>query len=74
MRTALNIALVTALVIAAPVVGLFVSVGVYLLIHFILLGVRPIAYAVAVAIGVTLVMYGFFGLILGIEMRNAWLV
>jgi hypothetical protein len=74
MRIVLNIALIVGLVVAAPVVGLFVSVGAYLVVHFIVLGVRPVVFAVAVALGVSLVMYGFFGLILGVEMRNAWLV
>lgn len=74
MKTVVNIALLTALVLAAPRLGLFTSAGIYLAAHFLFLGIRPVALALGVAVAATLVMYGFFGLILGVEMRGALLV
>lgn len=74
MRTVINIALLTAFVVAAPRLGLFTSAGIYLAVHFLFLGIRPIVLALGAAVAATLVMYGFFGLILGVEMRGALLV
>lgn len=74
MKVAINIAMVAALIIAAPYLGLFVTTGVYLAAHMTLLGVRPLGLTLAVAAGVTLVLYCFFGLLLGVEMRGALLV
>lgn len=69
-----NIALLTAFVVSAQWLGLFTSAGLYLAAHFLFLGIRPVALALGAAVIATLVMYGFFGLILGVEMRGALLV
>lgn len=72
MKTALNVALIAGLIVSAPYVGLYASVGLYLLIHMIVLNIRPVV-AASVAAASTLVMYGFFGMLLGVEMRGVLL-
>lgn len=74
MRTVVNIALLTAYVVAVPRLGLFTATGIYLVVHFLFLGIRPVGLALGAAVVATLVMYGFFGLILGVEMRGALLI
>lgn len=74
MRTAINIALLTAFVVAVPILGLFSSALVYMAVHFLFLGIRPVPLALGAAVAATAVMYVFFGLILGVEMRGALLV
>ena len=71
MRIVINIGLIIAYVIIVPNLGLFTTTGIYLAIHMLFLGVRPIALALAVAVGAVVVMYGFFGLLLGINMPDA---
>lgn len=73
MRTAANIAIIGIFALAAQRLGLFVSSGLYLAAHMLFLGVRP-GLAVAVALGATLVIWAFFGFLLGVEMRDAWLI
>jgi hypothetical protein len=73
VRLALNVGLIAAFAFAAQVVGLFVSAAAYLAVHMLALGVRP-ALALPVAAGAALALYAFFGLLLGVEMRGAWLL
>lgn len=74
MRTAINIGLLVICIVAIPYLGLFTTVGVYLVIHMLYLGVRPIALVVLTAVGSVLVMYGFFGLLLGVDMSGTLFV
>ena len=71
MRTVINIGLIITYVIIVPNLGLFTTTGIYLTVHMLFLGVRPIGLALAVAVGAVVVMYGFFGLLLGINMPDA---
>lgn len=70
MRTAVNIGLIIAYVIVVPHLGLFTTTGIYLTLHMLFLGIRPVGLAVAVAVGAVAVMYGFFGILLGINMPD----
>ncbi|KKL98761.1 hypothetical protein LCGC14_1821190 [marine sediment metagenome] len=72
-RIAINVALVTGLVVITPVLGLFASAAIYLLCHMLFLGIRPLWLAMLIAAGCTLVLYGFFGGLLGVEISDAWL-
>lgn len=74
MRTAVNIVLLVVCIITIPFLGLYTTVGVYLGVHMFYLGVRPIALVGVVAVGAVLVMYGFFGLLLGVQFSGALLV
>lgn len=74
MRTAVNIALLIICIIAIPYLGLFATVGIYLFAHMFFLGIRPIALVGLVAIGAVLVMYGFFGLLLGVQFSGTLLI
>jgi len=74
MRTTVNIVLLVVCIITIPFLGLYTTVGVYLGLHMIYLGVRPIALVGTVAIGAVLVMYGFFGILLGVQFPGALLV
>lgn len=70
MRTAVNIALLVGCLIVIPYLGLFTTVGIYLAIHMYFLGVRPLALVAVVAVGSVLVMYGFFGVLLGVSLSG----
>ena len=74
MRTAINIALIIGCIVLIPYLGLFTTIGVYLAVHMYFLGVRPLPFVAVVAIGSVLVMYGFFGLLLGVELSGTLLV
>ena len=74
MRTAINIALLITCIIVIPYLGLFTTVGIYLAIHMFFLGVRPLSLVVVTTVGLVLVMYGFFGILLGVELSGALLV
>ncbi|MEJ2134877.1 MAG: hypothetical protein P8X86_06475 [Desulfofustis sp.] len=74
MRTTVNIVLLVCCIITIPYLGLFTTVGIYLAAHMFFLGVRPIALVGLVALGSVLVMYGFFGLLLGVRLSGALLV
>ena len=74
MRIAVNIILLVICIITIPYLGLFTTVGIYLGIHMFYLGVRPIALVGLVAIGSVLVMYGFFGLLLGVQFSGTLLI
>ena len=74
MRTAVNIGLIVGCIVIIPFLGLFTTVGIYLAIHMIFLGVRPLTLVVAVAAGSVLVMYGFFGVLLGVELSGTLFV
>lgn len=74
MRTAVNIGFIVGCIVIIPFLGLFTTVGIYLAIHMIFLGVRPLTLVVAVAAGSVLVMYGFFGVLLGVELSGTLFV
>jgi len=74
MRTAVNIGLIVGCIVIIPFLGLFTTVGIYLAIHMIFLGVRPLTLVVAVAAGSVLVMYGFFGVLLGVQLSGTLFV
>jgi len=74
MRTAINIALLISCIVIIPYLGLFTTVGIYLAVHMFFLGIRPLSLVAVVAVGLVLVMYGFFGVLLGVEMSGALLV
>lgn len=74
MRTAINIALLITCIIIIPYLGLFTTVGIYLAIHMYYLGVRPLSLVAVTTVGLVLVMYGFFGVLLGVELSGALLV
>jgi hypothetical protein len=74
MRTAINIALLIICIIIIPYLGLFTTVGIYLAIHMYFLGVRPLSLVAVTTVGLVLVMYGFFGVLLGVELSGALLV
>ena len=74
MRTAVNIALIISCIILIPYLGLFTTVGIYLAIHMYFLGVRPFSLVAVVAVGAVVVMYGFFGLLLGVQLSGTLLV
>ena len=74
MRTAINIGLIVACIIIIPFLGLFTTVGLYLAVHMFFLGVRPVSLVVFTAAGAVLVMYCFFGLLLGVQFPNTLLV
>jgi hypothetical protein len=74
MRTAVNIALIVGCIVIIPFLGLFTTVGIYLAIHMFFLGVRPLTLVVVVAAGSVLVMYGFFGVLLGVELSGTLFV
>ena len=74
MRTAINIALLITCIIIIPYLGLFTTVGTYLAIHMCFLGVRPLSLLAVTTVGLVLVMYGFFGILLGVELSGALLV
>ena len=74
MRTAINIALLVICIITIPYLGLFTTVGIYLGMHMFFLGVRPVALVVGVAAGSILVMYGFFGVLLGVGLSGTLFV
>lgn len=74
VQIGINILLITALIVAAPIIGLFVSAGVYLLAHMIYLGIRPLWLALVCAVAGTAVIYAFFGLALGVSISGAMLV
>ena len=74
MRTAINIALLTSCIVIIPYLGLFTTVGIYLAIHMFFLGVRPVSLVALVAVGAVLVMYGFFGILLGVDLSGTLLV
>jgi hypothetical protein len=71
MRTVTNIGLILAYVVAAPILGLFASTGIYLTLHMLFLGVRPVGLVLAIAAGAVAIMYAFFGLLLGVNMPDA---
>jgi len=68
MRTGINISLILALLVTAPYLGLFTTTGIYLAIHMLFLGIRPAWGVLAIAGAAISIMYGFFGLLLGISM------
>jgi len=74
MKTAINITLIVICIVIIPYLGLFTTVGIYLALHMFYLGIRPISLVAMVAVGATLVMYGFFGVLLGVEMSGALLI
>ena len=74
MRTAVNIALLIGCIVIIPYLGLFTTVGIYLAIHMYFLGVRPVPLVAAVAVCSVLVMYGFFGILLGVSLPGALFV
>ena len=71
MRTAINIALLIICIIIIPYLGLFTTVGIYLAIHMYFLGVRPLSLVAVTTVGLVLVMYGFFGVLLGVGLSGA---
>lgn len=71
VQIAFNTALITAFILAAPIAGLFVSAGVYLLAHMIYLGIRPLWLALVCAVAGTVTIYAFFGLALGVSISGA---
>jgi hypothetical protein len=73
-RVLINIGLVTGLVLAAPVLGLFTSAALYLMAHMLFLGVRPLWLAALIAGGATLVLYAFFGGLLGVSIPGVLLI
>lgn len=74
LRTAINIALLVSCIVVIPYLGLFTTVGIYLAIHMFFLGVRPLPLVVVVAVGSVLVMYGFFGVLLGVQLSGTLFV
>ena len=74
MRIAINIILLVCCIIAVPYLGLFSTVGIYLAVHMYFLGVRPIPLVGLVAFCSILVMYSFFGLLLGVRLSGTLLV
>lgn len=74
MRTAINIGLLVCCIVIIPFLGLFTTVGIYLAIHMYFLGIRPISRVAIVAVGAVLVMYGFFGVLLGVDLAGVLLV
>jgi hypothetical protein len=74
MRTAANVVLLVICIITIPHLGLYTTVGLYLGVHMLFLGVRPIVLVGVVTIGTVLVMYGFFGLLLGVQFSGALLI
>jgi len=74
MKTAVNITLIVLCIVVIPYLGLFTTVGIYLAVHMFYLGIRPLPLLAVVAIGATLVMYGFFGILLGVEMSGSLLI
>ena len=74
MRTLINIALLITCIIIIPYLGLFTTVGIYLAIHMFFLGVRPLSLVAVTAAGLVLVMYGFFGILLGVKLSGTLLV
>ena len=74
MKTAVNITLIVLCIVVIPYLGLFTTVGIYLAVHMFYLGIRPLPLVAVVAIGATLVMYGFFGILLGVEMSGSLLI
>jgi len=74
MRTAVNLGLIVSCIVIIPFLGLFTTVGIYLAIHMFFLGVRPLTLVVVVAAGSVLVMYGFFGVLLGVEFSGTLFV
>lgn len=74
MKTAVNITLIVLCIIVIPYLGLFTTVGIYLAVHMLYLGIRPLPLVAVVAVGATLVMYGFFGILLGVEMSGSLLI
>ena len=74
MRIAINIILLVCCIIAVPYLGLFSTVGIYLAVHMYFLGVRPIPLVGLVAFCSILVMYCFFGLLLGVRLSGTLLV
>ncbi len=74
MKTTINIALIVICIVIIPYLGLFTTVGIYLAIHMFFLGVRPLSLVSLVAVGVTLVMYGFFGILLGVGISGSLLI
>ncbi len=74
MRIAVNIGLLVGCIVVIPFLGLFTTVGIYLAIHMYFLGVRPLPLVAAVAVGSVLVMYGFFGILLGVTYSGALFV
>jgi hypothetical protein len=74
MKTAINITLIVLCIVAIPYLGLFTTVGIYLAVHMFYLGIRPVLLVAVVAIGTTLVMYGFFGILLGVQMSESLLI
>ena len=71
MRSAINIALLVCCIVIIPFLGLFTTVGIYLCIHMFILGVRPVSLIAGVTIMSVLVMYSFFGLLLGVQYSGA---
>lgn len=74
MRTAVNIVLLVICIITIPYLGLYTTVGLYLGVHMFFLGVRPLVLVGVVTIACVLVMYGFFGLLLGVQFSGALLI
>ena len=74
MKTAVNITLIVLCIVVIPYLGLFTTVGIYLAVHMFYLGIRPLPLVAVVSIGATLVMYGFFGILLGVEMSGSLLI
>ena len=74
MRTAVNIVLLVCCIIIIPYLGLFTTVGIYLAVHMYILGIRPIMLVGLVTLGSVLVMYGFFGLLLGVRLSGTLFV
>jgi len=74
MRTAINIGLLTICIIIIPYLGLFTTVGIYLAIHMYFLGIRPLSLVAVTTVGLVLVMYGFFGVLLGVTLSGTLLV
>ena len=74
MRTGINITLIIICIITIPYLGLFTTIGIYLAAHMFFLGVSPLVLVAAVSIGSILVMYGFFGMLLGVELSGTLFV
>ncbi len=67
LRVGASTALIIGFILAAHWIGLFTSAAIYLLTHMLYLGVRPVWLAAVCTAGITAMLYGFFGYLLGVS-------
>lgn len=65
-RILISLFLLTAYVVAVPVIGFFVTTGVYLVAHMTFLGIRPFWLTLVVGVGAMAFLYMVFIGFLGI--------